>query len=81
MPTREHGGDGEDLIRAVQLGRRDEHLGQLRIERKLGHQRAELRQLALVVDRREIVEQLERTHQRLRRRRIHEVKVHQIFDT
>ena len=33
------------------------------------------RELALVVDRAQIVEQLERAHERLRRGRVHEVKV------
>jgi hypothetical protein len=35
--TREHGGDAEDLVRALELGRDDEHLGELRLEGERRH--------------------------------------------
>lgn len=35
--TRKHGGDAEDLVRALELGRNDEHLGELRLEREGRH--------------------------------------------
>mmetsp|Transcript_33474 Transcript_33474/g.99610 ORF Transcript_33474/g.99610 Transcript_33474/m.99610 type:complete len:386 (+) Transcript_33474:87-1244(+) len=76
----EHRDDGEDLVRARELRRVEEHLCQLRVERELGHHRAELGERALVVEGAEVVEQLERAHERLGRGRVHKVKVHQVLD-
>ena len=56
---REHGGDGEDLVGAVVFAGRDQHLGQLRIQRELGHDGAELSQVSVVVQRRQVVEKPE----------------------
>ena len=52
----------------------------LGIERELCHDGSELGEVAVVVERREVVEQLEGAHQRLRRRRVHEVEVHEVVD-
>jgi len=52
----EHGRDGEDLVRAVILARRDQHLGELRIERKFGHDCAKFSQIAVIVQGSQIVE-------------------------
>ena len=56
---REHRSDGEYLVGAVVFAGRDQHLGQLRIERKLGHDGAELGQVAVVVQRCQVVEEPE----------------------
>ena len=69
------------LVGAVVLGARDQHLGELRVERELGHGRAELGEVTVVVERPKVVEQLERAHQRLGCWRVHEVKVHEVVDT
>jgi hypothetical protein len=47
---------------------------------ELGDLRARVGQIAVVVERAEIVERLERAHHRLGRRRVHEVKVHEVVD-
>ena len=65
------------LIDVVKLS---EAAADLRVEGELRHDGAELGEVAVVVERREVVEQLERAHQRLRRRRVHEVEVHQVVD-
>ena len=73
---RQHRGDRQDLVAAPELRRGDDHLGELRVQGQLGHRRADVGELALVVDRAQVVEQLERAHQRLGRGRVHKVKVH-----
>mmetsp|Transcript_48960 Transcript_48960/g.116583 ORF Transcript_48960/g.116583 Transcript_48960/m.116583 type:complete len:518 (+) Transcript_48960:640-2193(+) len=77
---RQHRDDREHLVGAVVLGARHQHLGKLGVERELRHRRAQLRQVAVVVERAKVVEELERAHERLGRRRVHEVEVHQIVD-
>mmetsp|Transcript_5353 Transcript_5353/g.18121 ORF Transcript_5353/g.18121 Transcript_5353/m.18121 type:complete len:398 (-) Transcript_5353:100-1293(-) len=77
---REHGHDGEHLVGAAQLGAVQEHLGHLRVHGELGHHGAELREVAVVVQGPERVPGLERAHQRLRGRRVHEVEVHEVVD-
>ena len=72
--------DGQDLVGAVELGRRDEHDGEGRVERELGREAAQRRQLAVVVQAGEVVELLERAHHGLGRRRVHQVEVHQVLD-
>ena len=52
----EHGRDGEDLVGAVVLARRDQHLGELWIERKFGHDGAKFSQIAVIVQGSQIVE-------------------------
>ena len=42
---REHGRDRQDLVGALELGRDDEHLGELRLEREGRHEVAERRQV------------------------------------
>lgn len=46
---REERGDGEDLVGAVELGRRDEHDGEGRVQRELGRHAAQRGELAVVV--------------------------------
>ena len=41
-------GERVDLVGAVVLGAGHKHLGQLRVERELGHRRAQLRQVAVL---------------------------------
>ncbi len=60
-----HGGNGEDLIAAVVLAGGDQHLGELGIQGELGHDGAQLRQVPVIVQRRQVVQQLQRSHQRL----------------
>mmetsp|Transcript_15069 Transcript_15069/g.63555 ORF Transcript_15069/g.63555 Transcript_15069/m.63555 type:complete len:372 (+) Transcript_15069:2103-3218(+) len=77
---REHRGDGEDLVGASELRRDAHHLRQLRVQRELGHHLAHLGEVPVVVQRAQVVEQLQRAHQRLGRGRVHEVEVHQVVD-
>ncbi len=77
---RKHGGDGEDLVRAVELGGGDEHLDKLGIEGELGHNGAQVGHIAVVVQGSQVIEELEGAHQRFGRRRVHEVKVRQVVD-
>ena len=53
---RQHRGDRQDLVGAVVLARRDQHFGQLRVERKLGHNGTQLGQVAVVVQRSKVIE-------------------------
>mmetsp|Transcript_14985 Transcript_14985/g.34329 ORF Transcript_14985/g.34329 Transcript_14985/m.34329 type:complete len:504 (+) Transcript_14985:753-2264(+) len=76
----EHRDHREDLVRAIQLRREEQHLGELWIERELGHHGAQLGEVAVVVKRTKVVEQLERAHQGLWRRRVHEVKVDEVLN-
>jgi len=76
----EHGHHGEDLLGAAQVDRRDEHLGQLRLQRKLGHLPPESRQQPFLVQRAKRVEHLQRGDERLHRRRVHEVEAEQVVD-
>mmetsp|Transcript_9474 Transcript_9474/g.20872 ORF Transcript_9474/g.20872 Transcript_9474/m.20872 type:complete len:262 (-) Transcript_9474:1130-1915(-) len=71
--------DGQGLIGAIVLGRRNEHLGKLGIKGQLRHQGTIVSQLPLVVQGANVIQQLQRSHQRLRRRRVHEIKVHQVI--
>jgi hypothetical protein len=61
--TRKHGDNREDLIRALELGRDDEHLCKLRVERHLGHDLSELGDVSLIVECCEVVEELKCTHE------------------
>ena len=76
----EHGAHGENLSRAEVLLRLDESLAELRVERQLGHAPPQLCQLALVVERAQSVELLERADERLGRRRVHEIEVDEVVD-
>lgn len=78
--TRQHGRNWKYLIGAIVLATGYQHLSQLWIERKLGHNGTEIRQIAVVVEGGQIVEQLQGAHQSLGRRRVHEIKVHQVIN-
>ena len=76
----EQRGDAEDFVGAVALRAVDQHLGQLRVQRELRHDGAELCEVALVVQRAQVVEQLQRAYQRLWGGHVHEVEVDQVVD-
>ena len=52
----EHGRDGEDLVGTIVLARRNQHFGELWIERKFGHDGAKFSQIAVIVQGSQIVE-------------------------
>lgn len=60
--------------------RRDQHLGEHGVQWEFSHATAELGEFALVVQGPERVQLLQRAEQRLCRRRVHEVKVHEVVD-
>ena len=66
--------------RRTHLRRVEKHLCELRVERELGHHRAQLGEVAVVVERAEVVEELESAHQRLGRGRVHKVEMDQVVD-
>lgn len=72
--TGQHGRDGQDFVGAVELCRSDKHLGELRIERKLGHDGAKFRHVAIVIQGAQVVEELQRPHQSLGSYRINQYK-------
>eukprot|EP00754_Rhynchopus_humris_P006658 Rhum_TRINITY_DN13182_c1_g1::Rhum_TRINITY_DN13182_c1_g1_i1::g.57091::m.57091 len=77
----EQGGDGAHLVRAAELlSAGNEHLRHLRVEREVGHQLALRRQVALVGQAAQEVQQLERTHQGLGRGGVHPVEVHEVLN-
>lgn len=65
----------ENLVGALELGGGHDHLGELGVQRELGHDGAHLRQVALVVQGPQVVEHLQSAHEGLGGRRVHEVKV------
>mmetsp|Transcript_2137 Transcript_2137/g.3137 ORF Transcript_2137/g.3137 Transcript_2137/m.3137 type:complete len:391 (-) Transcript_2137:559-1731(-) len=78
---RDHGHDAEHLVGAVELRRGQDHLGQLGVQGQLRHSVAQVREVAIVVQCPQIVEQLQGPHQRLGRRGVHEVEVDQVLHT
>ena len=60
--------------------RRQYRLGQHGVDRELGHPASHLGEFTHVVEGAEGVQLLQRQHQRLVRRRIHEIKVNQVVD-
>jgi len=76
----QHGDDGEDLLGALEVDTGDEHLGERRLDGQVGHLAAEAGEEALVVERRQRVQVLERRDHRLLRRRVHKVEVEQVVD-
>ena len=58
-----------------------QHLGQLGIKWEFSHDGAQLCQVAIIVQGRQVVQQLQGSHQGLRGGRVHEVKVDKIVDT
>ncbi len=77
----EHGGDTEDFVGGPMSRRGDDHLAELRIERKFRHLSANGRDLPFIIEGAEIVEEFEGSHHRLWGGRIHKVKVDQIIDS
>lgn len=72
---REHRDDRDDLVGTAERRRGDDGFRQLRVERQLGHHGPHGRELPLVVEGSQVVEELEGAHQRLGRGRVHEIKV------
>ena len=63
--TWQHGSDGEDLVWTVEFTAGDDHLGQLGVQGELCHHGAQLRQVTVVIERRQVVQQLQGSHQGL----------------
>ena len=68
LGDREHRHDGEDLVAAVILAAGDQHLGQLGVQGELGHDGAQLGEVPVIIQRRQVIQQLQRSHQGLQRR-------------
>lgn len=58
----------------------DQHFRELRVQRKLRHDGPQVGKVAVVVERRQVIEQLQGSHQSLRSWGIHEVEMDQIVD-
>lgn len=76
----EEGGEGEDLVGAVEFGGGDQHNGEGGVERKFGGELAEGGKVAFVVEAGEVVEFFEGAHQGFGRGRVHEVEVDEVVD-
>lgn len=63
--TWQHGRDGQNFIGTVEFAAGDDHLGQLRVQGELGHHGAQLRQIPVVIERCQVVQQLQGSHQGL----------------
>ena len=74
------GRGGTHLVGALVLLAGEDRFAERRIDGKLGLSSPQLRQFALVVEAAEGVEQLERTHERVGRRRIEKVKIVDVVD-
>lgn len=59
----------------------DDRFRQHRVHRELSHPPAQLRQFSPVIQRAQRIQKLQRTHERLAGRRIHELEPNQIVDT
>mmetsp|Transcript_6374 Transcript_6374/g.13907 ORF Transcript_6374/g.13907 Transcript_6374/m.13907 type:complete len:252 (+) Transcript_6374:352-1107(+) len=77
---REGGDDGGDVVDAAERLRKDEHLGERRVEGELDHLATERRERARVVQRAQEPELVHRVEQVILRRRVHEVKGEQVVD-
>jgi len=73
--------DGENFVRTTVLSARNQHFGELRVERKLGHARSYIGKSSFVVEGTKVVKKFEGTHECFRGGRIHKVEVYKIFDT
>ena len=76
----EHRDDRQDLFGALEFDRRDEHLGQLRLHRKIGHLAAEACQRTVVVQRGERMKGLQGSARDSRGGRVHKVEVQEVVD-
>lgn len=76
----QHRNNRNYLIRALQINRGQQHLRQIRLQRKVRHSPAQPREQPLVVQRPERVQLLQRGDQRLHRGRVHKVEVQQVVD-
>lgn len=63
--TWQHGSDGEDLVWTVEFTAGDDHLGQLGVQGELCHHGAQFRQVTVVIERCQAVQQLQGSHQGL----------------
>jgi hypothetical protein len=69
-----------NLVGALVLFARDDRLRQHGVHRELGHPAPELRELAAVVECAEGIQQLQRAHERLAGRRVHELEADEVVD-
>mmetsp|Transcript_15244 Transcript_15244/g.32018 ORF Transcript_15244/g.32018 Transcript_15244/m.32018 type:complete len:437 (-) Transcript_15244:1676-2986(-) len=76
----QHAADREDLVHTLVLLRCDEHLRQHGVHGEFRHAASSFREIALVVQGAQRVELLQRLDERLRGRRVHEVKVKEVID-
>mmetsp|Transcript_56637 Transcript_56637/g.123121 ORF Transcript_56637/g.123121 Transcript_56637/m.123121 type:complete len:454 (-) Transcript_56637:502-1863(-) len=76
----QHADDGEHLVAAAKVHRGEEDLGQLRLQRELGHLPPQLGQQPLLVQRPQRIQRLHRHDQRLDGRGVHKVKVDDVVD-
>mmetsp|Transcript_12823 Transcript_12823/g.27654 ORF Transcript_12823/g.27654 Transcript_12823/m.27654 type:complete len:661 (-) Transcript_12823:60-2042(-) len=72
--------DVHDLLGAIVVGTAEEHLRQLGVQRQFGHLTSEIGHVALVVEGSEVIQHLQRAHQRFGSGRVHEIEVHQVVD-
>lgn len=79
--TWQHSDNRENFVGAVVTRTLDQHLAQGRVQRELSHHLTQLRQVAVIVQRAQVVQQLQGTHQSLGGWRIHKVKVDQVVNT
>lgn len=63
--TCEHGSQADHFLHAVELAGGDEGLGQLRVQRELRHDDPHLRQIPVIIQGCQVVQVLQRLHQRL----------------
>mmetsp|Transcript_4340 Transcript_4340/g.10863 ORF Transcript_4340/g.10863 Transcript_4340/m.10863 type:complete len:317 (+) Transcript_4340:834-1784(+) len=76
----EHSNDRKHLLRARQVARRQQHLGQRGVERELSHPPPKARQQPLLVQRTKRIERLHSIDERLDGGGIHEVEVNDVVD-
>jgi hypothetical protein len=69
-----------NLVGALVLFARDDRLRQHGVHRELGHPAPELGELAAVVECAEGIQQLQRAHERLAGRRVHELEADEVVD-
>mmetsp|Transcript_6507 Transcript_6507/g.18711 ORF Transcript_6507/g.18711 Transcript_6507/m.18711 type:complete len:883 (-) Transcript_6507:1046-3694(-) len=80
VPNGQHGTDGGHLLSHLVLLGGEDRFGHHGIQRELSHAAPQLGQFPPVVEGTQGVQLLQGAQQRLRRRRVHEVEVHQIVD-
>lgn len=72
--------DCEDLLYAFVFGGAEEGFGELGLEGKFGHFLAFRSEISFIIQGTQIVQQFQSSHQSLRCRRIHKIKMHQIIN-